>query len=56
MMPPQLVVEEDALLEYATPTGLVRPGPARPDRPVGAPAWTKVHYARVFAFNRVEPD
>jgi hypothetical protein len=29
MVPPQLVVEEDALLEYATPTGLVRPGPAR---------------------------
>jgi len=34
-------------------------GPPRchqPDRPVGAPAWTKVHYARVFAFNRVETD
>ena len=29
MMPPQLVIEEDAPLEYAAPTGLVRPGPAR---------------------------
>jgi subtilisin family serine protease len=29
MMPPRLVLEEDAPLEYATPTGLVRPGPAR---------------------------